>query len=621
MAKLNIDLTKCSILIVDDTPENIDVLVKILEGEGFEVLVAKNGERGLGIATKTMPDLILMDVMMPGIDGYEACRQLKAVEELEEIPVIFLTARSDVEGIVEGFESGGVDYVVKPFKKEELLARIRTNLERAILARELLQLNEQLKAETEAAEQANRAKSAFLANMSHELRTPLNAILGYAQILSKDEELNEKQRSNMATIQHSGEHLLSLITDILDMSKIEAGRIELEPNEFSLPDQLDTLALVFQARAEQIGIQFFYEALTELPVGVRTDERKLRQVLINLLGNAVKFTDEGGVSLKVGYEGAKVRFQVEDTGIGIAPESLAEIFEEFKQVADPNHATEGTGLGLPISSKLVQLLGGELQVKSVLEEGSVFWFELELEEVDGFVQAVEERERRVTGFRGASCKVLVVDDVEGNRSVLVDLLQPLGFEVREAVNGRDGIDQAIDWRPGVILMDLRMPVLDGNAAMREIRRESWGKEVVLIAVTANAFEVNRQASIDAGADGFLAQPFREGQLLDLLAEHLRLEWEYAGEETDVVEEGADSEWILPSGEELSGLMQLSLAGNLLRIGKRVDELLETNAELKPFVLHLRQLVKEFKVREIQEFLRPLAGSGKGPEEHAEKESE
>ena len=215
----------------------------------------------------------------------------------------------------------------------------------------------------------------------------------------------------------------------------------------------------------------------------------------------------------------------------------------------------------------------------------------------------------------------MVDDVEGNRSVLVDLLEPLGFEVRQAVNGRDGIDQAVDWRPGMILMDLRMPVLDGNAAMREIRLESWGKEVVLIAVTANAFEANRQVSIEAGADGFLAQPFRVGQLLDLLAEHLGLEWEYEEEETAVIEEGVDSEWILPSEEELSVLMQLSLAGNLLGIGKRVDELLETDAQLKPFVLHLRQLVKEFKVGELQDFLRPLAGSGKGKEEHAEKESE
>ena len=295
------------------------------------------------------------------------------------------------------------------------------------------------------AEAASRAKSEFLANMSHELRTPLNAILGHSQILSKEERLEEREKSRISTIQRSGEHLLDLINDILDMSKIEAGRMELELREFSLPDLLADVSRVFDARAQQLGIGFSFRAF-ELPGGVRSDDKKLRQVLINLLGNAVKFTKEGGVLFSVGRRGHRLHFEVKDTGVGIAKESLEEIFEAFEHMS-PDGDTEGTGLGLPISRRLVEMLGGELNVESELGKGSRFWFEIELEEASGFAATSDQQERRVTAFAGSPRKVLVVDDRTENRQVLVDFLEPLGFDVRESEDGHDGVDQALDWPP------------------------------------------------------------------------------------------------------------------------------------------------------------------------------
>ena len=449
------------------------------------------------------------------------------------------------------------------------------------------------------AEAASRAKSEFLANMSHELRTPLNAILGHSQILVKEESLEEREKRRVSTIQRSGEHLLDLINDILDMSKIEAGRLELELREFSLPDLLEDVSRVFEARAQQVGLSFSYQAFAELPVGVRSDDKKLRQVLINLLGNAVKFTEEGGVLLSVGRSGHNLRFEVKDTGVGIARESLEDIFEAFEHVSADGHA-EGTGLGLPISRRLVEMLGGELKVESELGKGSRFWFELELEEAAGLAAASDQQERRVTAYAGSPRKVLVVDDKTENRQVLVDFLVPLGFEVREAADGHDGVDQALAWRPDLLLMDLRMPGLGGLEAIERVRHQLDGAPMVVVVVTASAFETDRQLSIDAGADDFLAKPFREATLMNMLQFHLGLEWEYA-EDTD---SPVGEEVIFPSppAVELASFVEPAKAGNLLEIRQQAEILMQTEPRYAEFGRHLVQLTKEFKVEQIQRLI-------------------
>lgn len=395
---------------------------------------------------------------------------------------------------------------------------------------------EALRVAKEAAEAANRAKSAFLANMSHELRTPLNAILGFAQLMERDAALTSRQRDSLATINRSGEHLLNLINDVLEMSKIEAGRIVLNPAPFDLHRLLQSIQEMFQVRAEakQLSLQF---AITpDLPQYVLTDEGKLRQVLINLLGNAVKFTQTGGIMLRVRAERGNTSaytlfFEVEDTGRGIALEEMDSLFQPFVQMSG-TQAREGTGLGLTISRQFVQLMGGNIHLTSTVGQGSTFCFNVPVTLADASEVALPLTYRRVLKLAPdqPTYRILVVDDRQEGRDLLAQLLSSVGFETRAAANGQEAIAQWQTWHPHLIWMDMRMPVMDGYKATRQIKAQPEGQATVIVALTASAFEEQQADTLAAGCNDFVRKPFREQVILDKMAEHMRVQYVYAEEQ-------------------------------------------------------------------------------------------
>ena len=507
-------------------------------------------------------------------------------------------------------------------------ARLYTDLENysrtleAKVEERTLELQEEIcdrKRAEEAAEAANRAKSEFLANMSHELRTPLNGILGYTQIFKKHKNLSDQQKNGINIIHQCGEHLLTLINDILDLSKIEARKMELSPKEFHFPEFIQGIYEICCIRAEQKGIKLIYETLSPLPKVIRADEKRLRQVLINLLGNAVKFTEKGSVTFKVGYHKGKLRFQVEDTGIGIAQEQLEAIFLPFQQAGEDHHKTEGTGLGLTISNQLVQIMGGEIKVKSTLGQGSIFCVDLDLPEIAHQVNLSQLDECKIIGFVGSKRKVLVVDDKWENRSVLVNLLEPLGFELLESTDGLDSLAKAREFQPDLIFMDLVMPVMDGFEATRQLRLLPEFAGVVVIAISASVFDFDQQQSRAVGCDGFLPKPIREAELLEKLQVHLGLEWIYeeaavtrhSSVMIDIDQQTTDNgqlssaQLIAPPAEEIAVLLDLAMKGDLRGVAKRATQLEKLDQKWVPFSTHLRQLAKDFKGKQIREFLKQL----------------
>ena len=391
--------------------------------------------------------------------------------------------------------------------------------------------------------QANRAKSVFLANMSHELRTPLNAILGFAQLMERDSDLTTYQRESLATINRSGEHLLQLINDVLEMSKIEAGRTVLNPEPFDLYQLLQIIQEMFQVRAVSKKLDLKVELAADLPQYVFTDQGKLRQVLINLLGNAIKFTTTGGVTLRVRGEadapGYLLHFEIADTGKGIAAEELDRLFQPFVQTASGLQSQEGTGLGLTLSRQFVQLMGGNISLTSEMNRGSTFYFDIRVELAKRSQVPTPTSKKRVHSLAPAqpTYRMLVVDDRIENCHILTQLLNSVGFATRVATNGQEAIQQWQTWHPHLIWMDMRMPIIDGYEATRQIRAQeqqlqqnsNLNSRTVIIALTASAFEEQRSDILAAGCDDLIRKPFREEVIFNKIAEHLPVEYIYAQE--------------------------------------------------------------------------------------------
>ncbi len=499
------------------------------------------------------------------------------------------------------------------FKQFSLLTQ---EIEKQKVALEQLQLqiiqrqkieHDLLKAK-EQAEAASYAKSRFLANISHELRTPLNGILGYAQILGRYKDLLPDVQDSIKTIHRCGEYLLTLINDVLDFSKLETDRIELYPSDINLTNFLDYVISFFKERAKQKGIAFNSELQTVLPSVVIGDEKRLRQILMNLLSNAIKFTPHGGVTFYVAYHAPYFQFDILDTGIGIGEADLEKIFHPFQQLSDIQNKAEGTGLGLSISRRLVNLMNGELRVESTLQKGSHFTVILPLPLSEKPLAAQLEHPL-IKKIKQRHPVVLVVDDHWENRAVLVNLLQPLGFQLVEAQNGQEALNLLESVHPEVILTDLVMPVLDGFSLAREVRQLTHFKDIIIIAISASIYDDHQHFSIEAGCNAFLAKPVKIESLLDLLQKFLHLEWEYSAPILNMGEDKAEEKNTAEvlydlnhlDREILTTLFSLSFHGDVTGL----NNYLQQHSLPIALLTALKNYLKNFDLDEVCYLIRPL----------------
>ena len=775
--------TIAKILVVDDIPENLRLLGNVLRKNGYAVRPVPDGYLALETVKKSIPDLILLDIIMPNLDGYEVCQKLKDDPQTRDIPVIFLSALSDGFDKAKAFEVGGADYITKPFQVEEVLARVKHQLTlksmqvqlrqrneklisrnirlkreirerrqaedalrnskyflqkladtvpqilflfdlargttvyfnqqyttilgyspeeisqasrqwlidcfhpddqhlcydilsrfinlgdnevlsteyrfrhkngewRWLLAREVVfardasskptqilcsveDISDRKLAETElqqakeAAEAANRAKSIFIANMSHELRTPLNAILGFSQLMNYDPTLSKKQLENLSIIHRSGEHLLTLINQVLDLSKIEAGRMTLSENNFNLHHLLADLENLFSLKAKDKGLNLEFNLAADVPKYIRADEVKLRQVLINLIGNGIKFTTFGSVIVTIRQKQlTTIEFEIKDTGVGIAAVELDNLFKPFIQTASGQKVQEGTGLGLTISREFVRLMGGEISVISggkiftpgtlprelnddaTPKQGTTFLFDIPV----GIALEIVENQpesRRVISLAPNQPKyrILVVDDSDINRQLLVQLISPLGFEVQEASNGTEAIEIWQSWSPHLIWMDMLMPVMDGYEATKRIKSTTKGQATAVIALTASVLEEQRAIVLSAGCDDFVRKPFQQQAIFEIMAKYLGVSYIYQEKESPsrpenvtnkllnltVVLAGMSKKWIVK-------LHKAALDADSELVSQLIEEIPSSHAlEL----MTLRNWVNKFQFEMILDLTEPL----------------
>ncbi|MEG4089072.1 AAA family ATPase [Microcoleus sp. K1-B6] len=531
-------------------------------------------------------------------------------------------------------ETGKINYAIATFQDitdrkqaEKVLADYNRTLEQQVSDRTLelqREIIERQRAE-HAAQEANRAKSTFLANMSHELRTPLNAILGFSQLLNRGSNLLQEQQEHLDIITRSGEHLLGLINQVLDLSKIEAGRTTLNPTNFDLHRLLDDIENMFQLPAENKGLQFLVERMSDLPQYVQTDEIKLRQILINLISNAIKFTSEGGIYVKIKNQdlAQEICFEIEDTGEGIDGSELDKLFEAFVQTKTGEESQQGTGLGLTIARSFVQLMGGEMTVSSRAGGGTIFKFDIKFNAVESTDRQREQPTRRVIAIapNQPRYRILIADDAFDNRQLLVKLLSAIGLEVYEAKNGREAIEKWEQYSPHLIFMDMRMPVMDGYEATKQIKAKASSRSslvnggggvesqaTAIIAITASSFEEEKALILSTGCEDFICKPFREANIFDALHKHIGVQFvfeelnaapSFTENEVNVLTKTAFSE--LPT-ELVANLQQAISNLDVEQMQTVINQIREIN---QPLARAIAACIKNFQYEQLLNVIHTL----------------
>lgn len=521
-----------TILVVDDIAENLTLMSNLLKDK-YKVRVASDGQNALRIASSDdTPDLILLDIMMPVMDGYEVCKRLKSDPGTMDIPVIFISAKTEVEDETKGLELGAVDYIIKPVSPPIVLARVKNHLA-------LREKSIEIERARAAADKANLAKSDFLSGMSHELRSPLNAILGFAQLMGSDTPPpTANQEASIAQILQAGWHLLKLINEILDLAKVESGQISMSEEPVSLAEVMLECKNMIEPLAQQRGVKLSLPVF-ESPRFVRADRTRLKQVLINLISNAIKYNSVLGTVEVSCTESTpeRIRISIKDSGAGLPPEQLTQLFQAFNRLGQEAGEEEGTGIGLVVAKRLVEMMGGSIGAESTVGEGSLFW--LELLAVDAPHLEIPAAEiSPVIGSRAtndASAKtVLYVEDNPANMRLVEQIIaRHPHLRLLNAVNGHNGIDIARAARPDVILMDINLPGISGLEALEILQKDPATRHIPVIAVSANAMPLAIECGLKAGFFRYVTKPIQIDTFMEVLNLALAFaEQQAAPEQTD-----------------------------------------------------------------------------------------